>query len=407
MAIKGIWVQGAAALINTLLSVGLSLVLARSLGPSSFGNYSVLLNAGIVALVVIEGGYPLLAYRETALTSTALSVWQGRVLALAAGYAVCVALLLALIPVGSWLGQDAIAWWSVVLCMLLVAWMNVYSGFLRGLGRFSSEALWQVAGRCFPMCAILGALAIGKADVSDIFWAWSLGLVLLILLRPQQRPPFPAFELAVPLRTAALHLMYGQLLFVALMRLDLLALAVMGGSPMQTANYTAAARFAEAGLLLFAPVVNLLQLGFRQRFVDKKRFVVFLKLIAVGAFGFALAGTVLGSLIAPQLVSLAFGAEYAEAEPLLVWVLASLIFVLPNQVLVQALIALNRGRSVWIAFAFGLAVTLFTLICLVPIHGALGTAWAMLIGHASVLVASALSLRGCLKNAGETESFRI
>ena len=114
MAIKGIWVQGTAALINTLLSVGLLLVLARSLGPISFANYSVLLNAGIVALVAMEGGYPLLAYRETARASATLNVWQGRLLTLATGHTLCVAFLLALVPVGSWLGQDAVAWWSVV-----------------------------------------------------------------------------------------------------------------------------------------------------------------------------------------------------------------------------------------------------------------------------------------------------
>lgn len=398
MAIKGIWVQGAAAMINTLLSVGLLLVLARNLGPSSFGNYSVLLNAGVIALVAIEGGYPLLAYRETALVSATMGVWQGRVLALAAGHGICVALLLALVPMGSWLGQDAIAWWSVVWCMLLVAWMNAYSGFLRGLGRFAAEAIWQIAGRLFAMAAILIALAVGNVQVAEIFWAWSLGLVLLILLRRQQRPPFPALELAVPVRRAALHLMSGQLLFVVLMRFDLLALAVLGGSPTQTANYTAAARFSEAGLLLFAPVVNVLQHRFRQRLVDKKSFGALLNRVTLGALGFALAGTLIGAFAAPQLVNLAFGPEYAQAAPLLVWVLASLIFVLPGQVLAQGAIALNRERAVWIAFAVGLATALLMLLCLVPTHGAVGTAWAMLIGHASVLVVLVFSLRGYLKN---------
>ena len=142
----------------------------------------------------------------------------------------------------------------------------------------------------------------------------------------------------------------------------------------------------------------MLQHGFRQRLVDKKSFEALLKRVMLGALVFALAGTLIGAFAASLLVNLAFGPEYAQAAPLLVWVLASLIFVLPGQALAQGAIALNRERSVWIAFAVGLAMALLMLLFLVPTYGALGTAWAMLIGHASVLVVLAFSLRGCLKN---------
>ena len=142
----------------------------------------------------------------------------------------------------------------------------------------------------------------------------------------------------------------------------------------------------------------MLQHGFRQRLVDKKSFGALLKRVTLSALGFALVGTLIGAFAAPLLVNLAFGPAYAQAAPLLVWVLASLIFVLPGQVLTQGAIALNRERAVWIAFAIGLVTALLMLLYLVPTHGALGTAWAMLIGHASVLVVLAFSLRGCLKN---------
>jgi O-antigen/teichoic acid export membrane protein len=393
MATKGVWVQSAGALINALLSFVLLLLLAQQLGPLAFGNYSVLLNTGVIALVAIEGGYPLLVYRETALVSGALESWHERLPGLAVGGGLAVALALAVVPVGPWLGQSYADWWAVLVCMVLVAWTNIHSGFLRGQGHFAAEAGWQVAARLCAMAAILAALALGTRSGTVVFLAWSLGLLLLIGLRRQHRPPLPVFERAAPVRSAALHLMLGQLLFVALMRLDLLALAIIGEQPLQTAHYAAVARFAEAGFLLFAPVVNVLQLGFRQRLPDALHFDTFLRKMTLAAMVFALAGTLVGSMAAQWLVTLAFGIEYANAAPLLGWVLASLVLMLPGQVLAQAAVALNDQRMVWIAYAVGLPVALVGAITWVPVYGALGMAWAMLLGHGSVLLVLAFWLR--------------
>jgi O-antigen/teichoic acid export membrane protein len=393
MPTKGVWVQSAGALINALLSFALLLLLAQQLGPLAFGNYSVLLNAGVIALVAIEGGYPLLVYRETALVSAALAPWHERLLGLAVGGGLVVALALAVVPVGPWLGQNYADWWAVLVCMILVAWTNIHSGVLRGQGHFAVEAGWQVAARLCAMAAILAALVLGARSGTAVFLAWSLGLLLLIALRRPHRPPLPVFERAAPVRSVALHLMLGQLLFVALMRLDLLALAIIGEQPLQTAYYAAVARFAEAGFLLFAPVVNVLQLGFRQRLPDAPNFATFLRRMALGAMAFAMVGTLAGGMAAHWLVPLAFGTEYAQAAPLLVWVLASLVLMLPSQVLAQAAVALNGQRLVWIAYAVGLSVALAGAMAWVPSDGALGMAWAMLLGHGSVLLVLAFWLR--------------
>jgi O-antigen/teichoic acid export membrane protein len=393
MATKGVGVQSAGGLINALLSFVLLLLIAQQLGPFEFGNYSVLLNAGVIALVVVEGGYPLLVYRETALASGALAPWRERLPGLAVGGGLAVALALAVVPIGPWLGQSYTDWWAVLACMVLVAWTNTHSGFLRGQGHFAAEAGWQVAARLCAMVAILAALALGARSGIAVFLAWSLGLLLLMGLRRQRRPPLPVFEWAAPVRGAALHLMLGQLLFVALMRLDLVALAIIGEQPLQTAHYAAVARFAEAGFLLFAPVVNVLQLGFRQRWSDAINFATFLRNMTLGAIVFAIAGTLAGSVAAPWLVTRAFGDEYAQAVPLLGWVLASLVLILPSQVLSQAAIAMDDQRTVWFAYAAGLPVALIGALAMVPNHGALGMAWSMLMGHGVVVTVLAFSLR--------------
>ena len=211
-------------------------------------------------------------------------------------------------------------------------------------------------------------------------------MMLLLVFAKQHWPPKPAFELALPVRQAALHLTLGQLLFTGLMRVDLLALATVGGDATQTALYSAAARFAEVGFLLFAPVLNLLQLGLRQRQADRAKFLWYLTVLVLGAVAFAAVGMLVGGMAADWLVTLAFGNSFAEAAPLLAWLLGGLVLMLPGQVLAQAAVALNRERAVWVAYAAGLLLTLVGAMVLVPGYGALGTAWAMLIGHGGVLL---------------------
>ena len=180
MAIKGVWAQVGGALLNALLSFFLLLVLARQFSLASFADYSVLLNAGTIALMIIEGGYPLLVYRETALTSASLIPWRDQFLSLAVGSGLAAMLVMAALPIGPWLGQGYMAWWAVLACMGLLAWMNIYSGVLRGTGRFQTEAAWQVGGRLGSMGAILAALSLGASSGTEVFVAWSIGLLVLI-----------------------------------------------------------------------------------------------------------------------------------------------------------------------------------------------------------------------------------
>jgi O-antigen/teichoic acid export membrane protein len=391
MVIKGIKTQTAAAAINALLSFVLMMALARMLGTSGFADYSVLLNAGTLALVLLEGGYALLVYRETAAVSHAFERWQDRLLPLFTGYAVIVAFVLGLLPVGMILGQGVTAWWAVVACMLLVAWMNVYSGLLRGQGRFVSEAMWQVKGRVASLAAILIGVWAGLSTATGVYLAWGAGLILLLVASPGRLPPAPVFLWATPVRQAAVHLMLGQLMYVALLRLDLLAMATLQSPPAQIAWYAAASRFTEAGVLLFAPVLNTLQLAFRQRAADNAAFARLLWRVLLAGLGFALVLTVGGGLLAVWLMRVVFGHPFLDAAPLLVWQMGALAFMVPAQVLAQAAIARNHEHLVWAAYAGGLLVALLALSWLVPTYGAMGAAWAMLLAHASVLVVAVLA----------------
>lgn len=120
MIIKGIKAQTAASVTNALLSFVVMMALARMLGTGSSANYSVLLNAGVLALMVLEGGYAVLAYRETSAATQQFLPWHDQLLPLFTGYALCMALLLGLLPISGLLGQSSVAWLAVMACILLV-----------------------------------------------------------------------------------------------------------------------------------------------------------------------------------------------------------------------------------------------------------------------------------------------
>ena len=87
---------------------------------------------------------------------------------------------------------------------------------------------------------------------------------------------------------------------------------------------------------------------------------------------------------------LSMGGKYGPAEELCLWLLPSLLFVLPNGILTQALIALGRE-------GFYARVTLATAVCnialncaLIPFMGAKGSALATVATEA--LLAAALGV---------------
>ena len=93
------------------------------------------------------------------------------------------------------------------------------------------------------------------------------------------------------------------------------------------------------------------------------------------ATGISLAIIVAGSFLASPLISLAFGARFLPSARLFPILLPTLLFLLPNAVLTQSLIALN-GEKYYAVIALLCAV--FSVggnILLIPRFAAAGAAW--------------------------------
>ena len=76
-----------------------------------------------------------------------------------------------------------------------------------------------------------------------------------------------------------------------------------------------------------------------------------------------------------------FGEEYLIAGTLLFWLLLAMFFILPNYILTQGAIALNKERSYAIIVVIIAVVNIILNIELIPNFGAIGAAWSTIVAE--------------------------
>lgn len=332
--------QGLGALFCAGLSFVLVLALARAMGPLAFGDYVAVLNGATLGLIVVEGGWAQWLYRERAATDG--DAWR-TLMGLAVAHVLLSTVALVLLSMGR---TGAGAWLAAWVCMGMVALMNLVSARMRGEGRFGLEALWQSAGRA-ASALVIGWLVwgLGSTSVAALFWAWAAGLAVVVLvgarawlLRPQWRGLWRAYPRALPFVVMALATAW-------LLKGDLVLLGDGLVPKEELSYYAACTRLTEVGLLLFAPLGNVLLRGFTETAtVSQGRgrallWQVLALVVALGGLAMAVAGA-WGNV----LMALLFGAAFASAGALLPWVLLMLPFALGNMVLLQWLTARRQER---------------------------------------------------------------
>lgn len=374
MSLRFLSAQWAATAYIGVVSLGLNFLVARLLGPASFGDYGVAFSAGAMLGIFLDGGFKTLLLRERTLVSGKLSDMVPRLHGVAMGHALLVGSIMGLVAL--LLGPErrdlAIA---TVFCFLGVALTQFVSGALRGEGRFASDAAWQAGVRTFTAAAILGGLAFGVETPTGIFLASAIGSVGVILLFPHGQTRRPRLEWHPEAYRAAVFLLWIDLATVVYFRADMLLLKSMGVATREIGLYAAAYRFIEALILLATPVSLLVfrQLRLEWQGAQNLRRRIWRALFIASLLGVASAGLLV--IIAEWAINLAYGDAYREATSLLIVLACSLLFILPNTVLTQAAIALNHER------AYAVIATLAALlnICLngwlIPRYGVNAAAW--------------------------------
>jgi O-antigen/teichoic acid export membrane protein len=393
MIIKHLTSQWMAAIYTAVVSMGLTFVLGRLLGPEAFGTYSYILTLASFFFILQDGGFKTLIFREKTLPTPGFQGHGDILFPMAFGNGLMVtaagAALVFVLPLPYKSGILA-----ALICFFFQALANFISSELKAEGKFPKEALWQTIVRTAGAVGIIFVLCFLSRDPWVIFIGWAFGLLLALWFSPRKipRPIFMSRDHKGIWR-ACLAFMAIDAATTIYYRCDILLLKHLSQDAVQVGYYAAAYRFLDGIVLLAAPVGMIWFRKLRLVREDKRLFysrVVKMALVMVGSAGFVLAA---GIIFGEKIVVLTFGKNYTDTIRILPLLLGALIFILPNYILTQAAIAQNRERlyaaAVGICALFNMGLNFI----LIPEFGGIGAAWATIVTEALLLVILVLSFK--------------
>ncbi len=400
--------QWLGALVSGAISVALVAWLARAIGPKEFGLMGATLNASLIALVVMDGGWSALMYRELSRIPRHPSAARFP----GAGFAHALAMLIPCGVVVVLVTPSITVAAAAMVCMFAVVLMNQRSSRMRAAHNFSGEALWQLGGRVCSALAIVGVVSMVlccyPSDISAAAWvflAWGVGLVGCLGYSVRswwQAPDWATTRSFFPL---AFSMLAVDLAIALMTRGDLVLLTSLNKwlevdvESSAVAGYAAAARLVEAVLLVVAPLSNVV-IAYMRADVDNALARPRLRVAAL-AFGFWLVGCLVwavGAKWSALIFNTAFGAAFVDGAPWLKWASLPLPWMLANLLLLQAAVAVAPAR------ALGISVVSCALVFVVV--AALLPYW---IGAAGVAIGAALAqalLTACLLRCLFAKSIR-
>ena len=379
--------QWLATLYTAAVSLGLTFLLGRVLGPEGFGSYSYILTLATLFFILQDGGFKTLLFREQTLPSEGLTGYKDRLFSWALGHAVVItaagAFFVLILPLDYRMGILA-----AVFCFGFQAAVNFISSEMKARGLFPREALWQATVRTFGALGILLAIFFVRPVPWAIFTGWSLGLLLSLFLSPRRvvSPSLGGFSTR-GIRGACFGFMAIDAATTVYYRCDIILLERLIGDSTLVGYYAAAYRFLDGIVLLAAPLGII---WFRKlRLVSEEKGFFQFQVVRMSLIMLAAAGLIIAAAgpFSREIVILAFGHEYSDSARLLPWLLGALIFILPNGVLTQAAIAENRESVYALAAGAGAVVNIGLNLVLIPRFGGLGAAWATVVTEAFLTVA--------------------
>lgn len=374
MVVRLLSAQWLAVGFTGLVSLGLSILIARTLGPDLFGVYAIALSAGGLLAILIDGGFSKLLQRERTRVTPTLSQVVLDLPGLSYGHAMLVVLGLSVVAVAIFPKH--------ALTILPTLWLfgamvlNQFGlSILRGDGRLVRDASLQVGNRTLAALCVAAAFLLGANQPWQILIAQFVGTAAFGFWVARYLRVHPIFRMSPTVYRSILPFFWLDFATTLYQRADLLVFQFLSVPKLEVGQYGVAYRLIEAVLLLASPVSLILFRRYRQ---DSELPAQMIKsmvptLMAAGFIGLGLA--LMFWLFGRDLISLAFGPAFQGADQLLIVLGCALGFILPNGVLIQAFLALGLER--W--FAFSAAIAALVNICgnllLIPIYGTMSAAW--------------------------------
>jgi O-antigen/teichoic acid export membrane protein len=362
--------QSVSTLYVALLGFLLSVILARELGVENFGKYSYILSLAGIFVIIQDGGYKTIILRES------VDSFNKSLLSSAVFHVISITILgilvIFLFQPHYWLGIL-----TAVICMGLVVLTSFVSSLLKGRGDFKSDAIWKIVIRSLTAFAILCVLFFFEnSSVTSLFVAWSVAL-LIVLIWPFVKGFLrcPSFKIKGDLFRASIVFLTIDIATIFYFRSDIVMLEYFGKISSDVGQYSAAYRILEGVILLATPVAQIAFRSLRLR-QGQKEFYSLLGLLVLLMLLVSLIISLMGVFLGKDFMLLVFGEQYHFAGELLPLLLFAMLFILPNYILTQGTIALDKEISYAKIVVLVAFLNIVLNLWLIPDFGAIGAAGA-------------------------------
>ncbi|WP_158541427.1 MULTISPECIES: polysaccharide biosynthesis C-terminal domain-containing protein [unclassified Pseudomonas] len=367
---------------SAAVSLGLSVLFARSMGSSAFGHYTYIYVLASVLVLAQDAGFNTLLLRERAAPSASLRSHCSQLPTVAVLHLlVTTGLFIVFAGVCSkWI--DAPSLMSGIVCFAAIMLMQWQSSWLKGSGKFERDAVFLFCSRTVSAIFVLVAVLTIGPSPSVIFLAWSAGLLLSLALHYRHFPTLAAIEWQFPTWAYRSSLTFFAVGLASTLyhQIDIIILRNLLGEIPAIGHYAVATRIHDGLMLLATPVVLMLFRRMRVLAMQPGAGNRFSRNAVIGALLIGTCLAVVGWIFGPWIVGILFGNVYAEgAHKLIQLLFLALVFALPNFVLEQNAIATQNERLLAFGFLLAVAINVALNFYLIPTIGVEGAAWATIL----------------------------
>lgn len=367
--------QWASAAYGAATMFSLVAFLARMLGPSSLAIFLYIQAIASLFAIIQDGGYQTLLFREKVSPSKEIGLTPHD---LVSGYFSYIILVTLLGSAAALLSPMAFKP-ALILALIYFAFRcvtNMISSLLKGKGSFTKEAFWRFQINTFLVIPVILIIWYTPPSPEKVFLGFIIGQLILLTTKKNREFIFPPKWTLPPWRIwkTCLSFIVISGSTMVYFRSGIVLLKHLQPDLALVGYYGAAFQFLEGVILLATPVVHLLFRHMRLSWLDRAIFSKRFGKSMIGVIAVALLITAAGVIFAPKILILFFGKAYHPAADILPLLLLSLIFLLPNFILTQGLIALNGERyyavAAFLCAVFNVGLNLY----LIPRYLALGAA---------------------------------
>ena len=369
---KSFGIQWLASAYGAIVSILLTFLFGRLLGPEVFGNYSYLLTLGSLYAIIQDGGFRTLIFRE--LTSPTFQQIKVSLVSLSLGHNILVTttgvLILLALPL-----NDRFLLILAIISFGLVTTSTFFSSQLKGQGQFAEEAQWRVTTRTLGALSVLFFIFIFAPTIELILGGTIVGYGIALALRPRTCKLKVFFQKLDPVVYKSLaSLLIIDIATLIYFKIDIVMLRHLGSGLEEIGYYAAGSRLIEGLIFMHLPFATVLFREMRTRASYPKKFTPYiLKLFLLGSSS-PIIIVPIGWFFSKEILRVCYGADFIGAFPLLNLLLISFFVMIPNLVLTQATLAIDREYF----YAKITCVAAVTNICLnlylIPAMGAKGAA---------------------------------